>query len=209
MTLRAIRRLATVLRDNATRGLVGIEGAPFVGKSSFAARIAAEHNAWVIPEHTEFDDRARSLCSEKWPVDLTEALSRQQFMLSLDNERSRIVERGLSEARLVVLDRTFLSPIAYAVARAHVDPDCWSIADQLIDEATSSVLRRRLLVPHTFHLLSCDTAELGERLQHPEALWRCTDPLLLDAQARHTIQQFYEDALALLPAERCIRSGAL
>ena len=113
--------LASVLDSRVLPGAIGLEGTPFTGKSTLAAKLVSDLNATLIPEHTDFDLRARDLALSLWPKDPAAAAARQANFYKVERQRIEAAVSALAQGSSVVLDRTALSVIVYSLTRAATD----------------------------------------------------------------------------------------
>jgi thymidylate kinase len=192
--------LAAILDARVVPGVIGIEGAAFAGKSTFAAVLAAETGATIIPEHTEFDPRAKALALSAWPDDSAAAFTRQRQFYLVERRRWEAVGKAVARGLRVILDRTALSVAAYSLARRASDTrSTGGFADiDLLREESG------IGFPEILYLLRPPTAVLLER-----ARWlaetgkpREIEPFLLLPSTLRLLNHYYDGVTSRLT--RCI-----
>lgn len=189
--------LAAILDARVVSGLIGIEGPPFAGKTTFATKLASELGAGLIPEHTDFDVGARKLALSPWPDDPAVAAARQAYFYQVERARAHEAMRLLGRGSPVVMDRTALSVVVYSLARATTirmaQMPGFRDLDILIGEP-------EVRFPNVLYLLQVPEAVLLKRAQRlaDTGKPREIEPFLLCPSTLRILNFFYADIASRL-----------
>jgi thymidylate kinase len=182
--------LASVLDSRVLSGAIGIEGTPFAGKSTLAAKLSSEFGATLIPEHTDFDLGARDLALSSWPNDPAVATARQAHFYRVERQRMEAAVKALAHGSSVVLDRTALSVIVYSLTRAVTDGESRISGLRDLDILLEDTGVR---FPAVLYLLQVPVTVVLERARHLVATGtpRAIEPFLLDPTTLSLLNFFY------------------
>lgn len=182
--------LAAIFDSRILPGVIGVEGTPFAGKSTFATKLVAELGASFIPEHTDFDLQAGELALSPWPEDAAAATVRQAYFYQVERRRIETALEALSHGSSVVMDRTALSVVVYSLTRAATSGTVQKNELRDIDILLNDAGVR---FPKVLYLLQTPTTIVLERARHLAAAGtpRAIEPFLLRPSTLQILNFFY------------------
>lgn len=192
-----LNELAAVLDSRVVPGVIGVEGPPFAGKTTFATKLASRLGASLIPEHTDFDQYARDLALSPWPEDSVAATARQAHFYRVERKRTRVASEVLAQGLPVVMDRTTLSVVVYSLARAVTTRIAQS---QGLRDLEILMKDTEVRFPQVLYLLQVPTSVLLQRSSQLAATGkpREIEPYLLLPSTLRILKYFYANITSRL-----------
>lgn len=168
----------------------------FAGKTTLARKLAAARGGTLVAEHTDFDPSEAARCSEPWPGKPAAMVDRQRAFLLLDVRRCARARAALDGGSTVVLDRTFLSPLAYMYARVRAGDAPVAAFAALVDAALEMLDVGILWLPGEMHHLDVPDTVCRMRARANDAsIRRGTELFLLRGSTIRAVNAFHRGVL--------------
>ncbi|MEI6639516.1 MAG: hypothetical protein WCL46_07345 [Chlorobium sp.] len=183
-------QFAKIFDSRIMPGVIGLEGIPFAGKTTFAENLASTNGGIIIPEHTDFDLHARNLALSPWPENSTSAIARQNYFYFIEHRRAVAASYAVKNGSQVVMDRTALSVVVYSLTRAATGSCSFKNIYDLKTISEDSGIR----FPETLYLLLTPTdIALKRAMKLSDAgTPRSIESFFLDSQNLKLMNNFYE-----------------
>lgn len=194
--------VARLLAQKPHAGLLGLEGAPYAGKTTVATSLATRTGAIALPEHTLLSASVRKLSTAPWPSREPERMLRRQLaFLEVEISRSRMARTLLQAGATVIMDRTVLSLFAYLHVRTQDDPARAAVLAPFLERVRQLIAAQAVLMPATIWFLPVTFAEARSRASAANARGdqRATEPFLLLRSTLRALNTFYLSLASLAP----------
>jgi len=186
--------IARSIDNHSTVNLIGLEGPPYAGKTTFASNLGLEMKARSIPDPMQFEPRLAQYSKIPWPDDRPDLiLERQLAFLNVEVMRCSLAVDLKNFGYPVIMDRTLISLLAYLYVRVKLRPYQSEVLDLYLGHCHSALKAETLVIPEKFYYLQTPTEECVTRSQRAirEGNRGCDDTYIIARDTVDALHDFY------------------